>query len=387
MTEQKVYSPLKIGFLIVALAYFLFTFHEMFTLSWIGEWESFSGAFRFVVFVEDITANIGIASRLVASAIAFAGVILYFTKGLPTQKTKKVLRLVLIGEAIYWLGLLASGVLPLFSTLGFATWRVNGHISTLPVLTSLLTNEIPLLIESIAIPVVLFKLSYELKPNKPAKGAINWGLIAGTVYVLVFWLTNTTRWVSTIMRQGTEYLTSYPQNLLSFALTSIGMLALTVFTAYFAKKSIGTETVENLKLNTIGAITIALGLFYLWNYLSWIFFGTDEIWSNWYVWFLGINPNLWLLSIPLVGLPLLSFVKKSITMKNKSVTTALFILEGVGAVFVGLFLAVYLGGLFVTPQTTVFHSVPEIKLTLAVLGVILLMVILATVILAIYKRK
>jgi hypothetical protein len=387
MTEQKFYSPLKIGFLIGALAYFLFTFHEMFTLSWIGEWESFSGAFRFVVFVEDITANIGTASRLVASAIAFTGVVLYFAKGLPTQKTKKVLRFVLIGEAIYWLGLLASGVLPLFSTLGFATWRVNGHISTLPVLTSLLTNEIPLLIESIAIPVVLFKLSYELKPNKPARGAIKWGLIAGTVYVLVFWLTNTTRWVSTVMRQGIEYLTSYPQNLLSFALTTIGMLALTVFMAYFTKKSIGTENMENLKLTTIGVITIALGLFYLWNYLSWIFFGTNEIWSNWYVWFLGINPNLWLLSIPLVGLPLLFFAKKSRTMKDKNVTTALFALEGVGTVFIGLFLAVYLGGLFVTPQTTVFHSVPEIKLALAVLGVILLVVILATVILAIYKRK
>jgi hypothetical protein len=306
MAEQNFYSPLKIGFLIVALAYFLFTFHAMFTLSWIGEWESFSGSFRFVVFVEDITANIGIASRLVASTIAFAGVILYFVKkGLSTQTTMKVLRLVLIGEAIYWLGLLASGVLPLFSTLGFAMWRVDGHISTLPVLTSLLTNEIPLLVESIAIPVVLFKLSYELNPNKPATGAIKWGLIAGTVYVLVFWLTNTALWVSTIMRQGIEYLTSYPENLLSFALTSIGLLALTVFTAYFAKKSIGTETVEKLDLKTIGVITVALGLFYLWNYLTWIFFGTDEIWSNWYAWFLGNNLNLWLLSIPLVGLPLL----------------------------------------------------------------------------------
>ena len=311
MAEQKFYSPLKIGFLIVALAYFLFTFHAMFTLSWIGEWESFSGSFRFVIFVEDITANIGIASRLVASAIAFAGVIFYFAKrGLSTQTTKKVLRLVLIGEAIYWLGLLASGVLPLLSTLGFAAWRVNGHISVLPVWISLLTNEIPLLVESIAIPAVLFKLASELSPNKPAKGAIKWGLIAGTIYVLVFWLTNTALWVSTVMRQGVQYLTSYPENLFSFALTSVGMLALTVFTAYFAKKSVGTEEVEKLDLKTVGAIIVALGLFYLWNYLTWIFFGTDEIWSNWYQWFLGHNLNLWLLSIPLVGL-LLLFKRKA----------------------------------------------------------------------------
>ena len=74
-------------------------------------------------------------------------------------------------------------------------------------------------------------------------------------------------------------------------------------------------------------------------------------------------------------------------MNDKIANTALLALEGVGAVFVGIFLAVYLGGLFVIPQTTVFHSVPEIKLALAVLGVILLVIILATVILAILKRR
>jgi hypothetical protein len=74
-------------------------------------------------------------------------------------------------------------------------------------------------------------------------------------------------------------------------------------------------------------------------------------------------------------------------MNDKIANTALLALEGVGAVFVGLFLAVYLGGLFVIPQTTVFHSVPEIKLALAVLGVILLVIILATVILSILKRR
>jgi hypothetical protein len=74
-------------------------------------------------------------------------------------------------------------------------------------------------------------------------------------------------------------------------------------------------------------------------------------------------------------------------MNDKIANTALLALEGVGAVFVGLFLAVYLGGLFVIPQTTVFHSVLEIKLALAVLGVILLVIILATVILSILKRR
>ena len=74
-------------------------------------------------------------------------------------------------------------------------------------------------------------------------------------------------------------------------------------------------------------------------------------------------------------------------MNDKIVNAALLALEGIGAVFVGLFLAVYLGGLFAIPQTTVFHSVPEIKLTLAVLGVTFLIIMLVSVIIAILKRK
>jgi hypothetical protein len=305
MPNPNFYSPLKIGLLITAVAYFLFTFHAMFTLSWVGEWESFNGSLRSIIFAEDISAAIGVAFRLAASAIALAGSILYFAKkALPTQTTKKLIRLVLFGEAIYWLGLLTTAVLTLTSTFGFTIWRANGHISTLPIFVSLLVYEVPLLVESIVIPAVLLKLSNELKPNKQVKGAIKWALIAGTVYVLVFWLTSTTIWISTILRQGIQYLTSYPENLLSFILTSFGMLALTIFTAYFTKKTIKTQNMEKLKTHTIGAIITTLGLFWLWNYLSWVFFGKPETWSYWYLWFLG-NLNLWLLSIPLVGLPLL----------------------------------------------------------------------------------
>ena len=305
MPKPSFYSPLKIGFLIVATAYFLFTFHAMFSLSWVGEWESFNEPLRSIIFAEDISAHIGIAARLVASAIALGGVILYFIRrGLPNQKVKKLMRLVLMGEAVYWLGLLTTAVLSLTSTFGFTIWRLNGHTSTMPVWTSLLIYVIPLLIESIVVPAFLFKLSHELKPNKPVKGAIKWGLIAGTVYVLVFWLSSTTIWVSTILRRGIQYLTAYPENLFSFTLTSFGLLALTILMAVFTKKSVGTEKVDNLDIQRIGAIITLLGLIYLWNYLNWIFFGKDETWSYWYLWFL-VNPNLWLLSIPTVGLPLL----------------------------------------------------------------------------------
>ncbi len=72
---------------------------------------------------------------------------------------------------------------------------------------------------------------------------------------------------------------------------------------------------------------------------------------------------------------------------DQKVSYLLYAVEGVGAAFVGVFLAAYLGGLFVVPQTTVFHSDPTIRLTLGVLGGILLALILISVVLAIIKRK
>lgn len=72
---------------------------------------------------------------------------------------------------------------------------------------------------------------------------------------------------------------------------------------------------------------------------------------------------------------------------NKTTRTLLFALQGVGAVFVGFFLAAYLGGMFMTPSTTVLHSEPIFKIPLMVLGVVLLVLILAAVIVAALSRK
>jgi hypothetical protein len=37
----------------------------------------------------------------------------------------------------------------------------------------------------------------------------------------------------------------------------------------------------------------------------WVFFGSVGGWGAWYQWFLGHNLDLWVLSLPLVGVPLL----------------------------------------------------------------------------------
>jgi hypothetical protein len=74
-------------------------------------------------------------------------------------------------------------------------------------------------------------------------------------------------------------------------------------------------------------------------------------------------------------------------MNDNKLSKLLFAIEGVGAIFVGIFLAAYLGGLFVVPQTTVFHSVFAVKMVLAVLGAVLLVLVLVAAVLAVMKRK
>jgi hypothetical protein len=299
MAEPKFYSPLKIGLLIVSIAYFLFTFHALFTLSWIGEWEYLTGSFSLWILATDISAFVGLVFRFIASLIAVAAIIFYFAKkGLSTPTTFKVLKWILILEAIYWVPLFVSGMMGFLS--GFS--EAAGLSFNL---VFLITTGIPCLVSSIAIPIALFKIASNLNPNKPAKNAIKWGLIAGTVYVFVFWLNNAGMWIATLLSKGTEYVSAYPENLLSFALTIYGLPVLAVFTAYFMGKSIGTEALEKLELRPMGAIIAALGLYFLWNYVTWIFFGGDYLWSDWYAWFLGHNLDLWMLSLPLVGLPLL----------------------------------------------------------------------------------
>ncbi len=72
------------------------------------------------------------------------------------------------------------------------------------------------------------------------------------------------------------------------------------------------------------------------------------------------------------------------TLADKKLTTILFSLEGVGAVFVGIFLAAYLGGL---PTTTVLQDEPAFRIPLIIFGAALLILILATVVLAVSSKK
>ncbi len=305
LEQQKFVTPLRLGILIVTVSYFLFTLHAMFTLEWIGEWDRISGGSSIVTFwilLTDVAAGVFLVFRFLGSLIAFSAVSLYFfKKGLPQATMYKLLKVILVFEGLYWIGLLPSGIWGILPLGG--SFNAGFFIST----------GLPCMVASIAIPISLFILAFKLGPNKPAKGPIKWATIAGLFYVLAFWLNNSGMWIITIMGPGLDFVTNTPQYLVSFSITLVGLLALTIFTAYFAMKSIKAEQIH---LPTAGAILTALGMYFLWNYLTWIFFGG---WNQWYAWILGHNLDLWMLALPLLGLPLLFYKapKQATEIANK----------------------------------------------------------------------
>lgn len=180
MTEQRFFTPLKIGLFTVAMSYFLFTLHAMFILSWIGEWEGLPEPIATWIFVTDVFAGFTLTFRFAAGIIAVVALIFFFMKrNLSAPTAFRVLRWILILEGLYWIGLLPSGV-----------WGIMPVNGLLPDLVMLLTTGVPCLVSSIAIPIALFKLASKLKPNKSMVDAIKWGLIAGIIYVFVLWLNN-----------------------------------------------------------------------------------------------------------------------------------------------------------------------------------------------------
>ena len=71
-------------------------------------------------------------------------------------------------------------------------------------------------------------------------------------------------------------------------------------------------------------------------------------------------------------------------LTDKRISTFLFATQGVGLVFLGVFLAAYLGGL---PSTNVLHSEPAFRNSLIILGAVLLVLVLSTVIVAVFSKK
>jgi uncharacterized membrane protein len=336
--------------------------------------------------IEDIPAVLGSGLLVGASLIAVIAILFYvLKKDLSKPEAYMTLRMILVFEIGYFLSFWPSLLVEGFPG-GF-------HFT----LVKVAEVTVPLLVESTLLPVVLAKLFFELNPNKPVSNQIKWGLISGTVYLFVFWLNNAGEWIGAIMTKGFAYITQYPINMLSFILTTFGLLLLALYAAYFSKKSFPKLglSLSDSDLRKAGLIITALGTYLVLIFLLWLYFGSVGGWGNWYAWFLGHGYlDLWGLTLPFVGLTLLftsskneaanKIQKKRYTLNIKQVNLILFLTQALGMAFYIILSAAYDIPL---PSTKILIAEPIFRNLLTISGSLYFIFILLAIGLSINMNK
>jgi hypothetical protein len=281
----------KVGLLIVVTSWFVFTLCEF-----IGGLTNYSSSMRWYIALTEVLGSVGLGFRTAASFIAVVAVSsFFFLKNIGKLEAIMAAKLVLLLEAFYF----AVTFIP------SAIWGVGPNPFVNFEFT--VSNFIPCMVEGVLIPVALVVLYVKMNLTKPKTGVVRWALIAGTAYIVAFWVTNACNWIYTVMYKGLDYLSPL-LNILSFTFTVFGMLGLAVYAAYFTKSARNVNSWRQLDLSKIGAVTTLLGLYYAGVYLLWIIAGNVGGWSAWYAWFLGHNVDLWVMILPAVGLPLLFYI-------------------------------------------------------------------------------
>jgi hypothetical protein len=294
MVNLKSGFTVRTGLFILALAWFLFTFYELTNGVMHNAHPDLTNPEWTWVVISDLGGAVGLAFRTVGSVIALIASIFYLVKrDLTSPEALLIVRLVVIMEAGYWLSLIPS-IIP-------QAWKQFGPMT--------IENNIPCTVESILLPIVLVILFFQLSPKRASTQGIKWGLIAGTGYIFVFWLNNACNWIAAVMIKGIDYLTLYPANLFSFLLTTVGLLVVTAFSACFTAGVIRKADYQGLNLKKVGLIITTFGLYFDIIYVMYLFVGAVGGWGDWYAWFFGHNMDLWLLALPMAGIPFLFYQK------------------------------------------------------------------------------
>lgn len=92
-----------------------------------------------------------------------------------------------------------------------------------------------------------------------------------------------------------------------------------------------------------------------------------------------------MLSLPLIGIPLMYSDRLASTAK--SVRALLAATQVVGAIFMGLFVAVYVAGITQLPKYVVYHSEPTVRLAMSIVGVGLVALLIVAFVVGLVKKK
>ena len=287
--ENKSKWAFKIGLFIVVLTWFSFTMYK------------FGATVLNLTDVPftDIPGSVGFGFRAAASFIALIVTLFYLVKReLSASEVITSFRWIVLLEAAYWALFFPAAIW------GFDFQGVQYSREFF-----IIEAGLPCLVEAVVMPTVLVALFFKLSPNKPAQGAIKWGLIAAAAHLFVFWFNYTSQWWSEIFLHGTELITNSHVYSFEFAITVAGLLLVAVYAAVYAKNASKAKTLGELNLRKAGLIVTGLGLYFDAILLLWLLFGDVGGLTVWPTFSVLHNVDLWMATLPLVGLPLI-FSKK-----------------------------------------------------------------------------
>ena len=378
--SEKIDWPLRSGIFLVAVSWFVYFLYD----DILGVYNRHT---TLPLVREDVPAAIGLGFALAASAATVLILLFYLSKrDLSKPEVTMAIRLILFSEAIYFV----LGFLPSVFVEGLPG---TFHFT----IQKLFEVGLPSIVDAIAIPAVLAKLFLTLNPSKPAKETVKWGLITGTVYLFAFWTSNAGNWVGAVITKGIGYIADYPVNMFSFIVTTAGLLLLSLYTAYFSKKTIGKENLTGFDLKKVGLILTATGMYLTLMLLLWFIFGSVGGWGSWYAWLLGHGYlDLWGLTLPFVGLPLLFYANNGIAqtatnptqgsselLNRKQLNVLLFITEGLGITFYAILSAAYYATI---PSTKVLTGEPVFHVPITIFGLLYFIGVIIIMLLSTAKK-
>ena len=293
----------KAGLFIVLCSWLAYTIYWLFKGSNWGLQASSLDLFASVVGTSGFAFRIG---AVLAAIFAMVSIL----RGYAISRVLKFGGIALVLETIYFMTFIPSAVFGFLAAFELSDWHTL--IAGGP--WFIVETVVPTLVESIIMPVSLLKLRTKLTNPSSREGMVKWAYIVGMCYLIVFWLTYFTQWIATFMQPavyaslypgfGTEYVLNYPLNMFTFILTSVGFPLLMLF---FWRSSLPAmrDPTKSLNLRKLGITLNLLGFYFIAIIAIFRIFGVVGGESIWILFFMFNNPDLWCVTLPVLGIPLI----------------------------------------------------------------------------------
>jgi len=245
---------------------------------------------------------VGLVARTVAAALALFSTYRYYSEGW-TSRLRNLIGATVVLEAVYLISIIPTA------------WIGPdvGDIVLIPEAT------IPSLFEAIFVPIPLLILAARLRWPGKAGTALRWAGVSGVMYIWALFVRFFGQWVGTFIQtekytfffggfpyHGLNYVLDYPVNMFSFLLTIVGLPLIALYLLAVSLPAI-RNVGARVNLRKIGLVLTLTGLFFMLSFfllyaLPESVVGGKSIWSQF---FSGHNIDLWMLALPIVGIPLM----------------------------------------------------------------------------------